>query len=70
MCSEKDHIRETGRTGGWTDGRTDGRKEDTHLLKEASRILTDLGKAWYDVVEVEIAEGGMVTTLTLHLSQQ
>lgn len=47
-----------------------GRKESTHLLEEAPRILADLGKAWYDIVEVEIAEGGMVTTLTLHLSQQ
>lgn len=45
-------------------------KKYTHLLKETSRILADLGKAWYDVVEVEVAESGMVTTLALHLSQQ
>lgn len=46
------------------------KKKKSHLFEEASWVLADLGKAWDDVVEVEIAESGMVSTLSLHLSQE
>ncbi len=45
-------------------------KDECHLFEEASWVLADLGEAWDDVVEVEIADSGMVSTLSFHLSQE
>lgn len=47
-----------------------GMQSECHLFEEASWVLADLGEAWDDVVEVEIAESGVVSTLSLHLSQE
>lgn len=41
-----------------------------YLLEEASGVLADLDEAGDDVVEVEVAERGVVSALSLHLAQQ
>lgn len=46
------------------------RRPASYLLEEAARVLADLRKAGYDVVEVEVRQRGMVAALPLHLEQQ
>lgn len=41
-----------------------------YLLEEASRVLADLCEAGNYVVEVEVRQSGVVSTLPLHLKQQ
>lgn len=38
-----------------------------HPLQQASRVLADVRQAADDVVQVEVAEGGVVLTLPPHL---
>lgn len=50
---------------------TGDKKDDslTDLLKQADDILTDLSQADYDVVGVDVAEGGVVAALSPRLVQ-
>lgn len=41
-----------------------------YLLEEASRVFTDLREAGNYVVEVEVRQSGVISTLPLHLKQQ